>query len=1145
MDPDAPDPTREGDAEAIFAEFLELERAGYAPDLEQLCERHPEHADELRRRHHQWRMAGTALERLKRAQAGPEEQSGDRAEADPEVRARAELLWARYTVQGEIGRGGMGYILGVRDEGLGRDLAMKVLRGKGGRVEGVEEGPTRKDERARFLVEARITGRLEHPGIVPVHELGHDPEGKPYFTMKLVAGRTFKEILPLAREEREDWNVQRALGVLLKVCEAVGFAHDKGVIHRDLKPANLMVGSFGEVYVMDWGLARDMNRPEPEPKPEDVMAETDTHDFRTMDGDVIGTPEYMSPEQAIGKRDEVGPLSDVFAVGAMLYELLCGRAPHGVRGSSSPVVRLAAAIGSNHEPVQRLAPDAPAELCAICERALAPDPDQRYASMVGLGEDLRAYLEGRVVQAHATGAWQEAKKWVQRNRPLAASLAVAVLLLIVGLVTALHLRDAAQANFELAEERREEAQENLALAKERREQAEVNFALAERRREEVESLNKDLEFERSSLAAEIESVKRLSALQDYDELLARVDELWPAHPENIASYEEWIGEAQALVADLPLHHAKRNELRAVALAQSESERESDRITHPDLARLSALPDQIAARRAALVQRRDGVAAEAFEPEWSALPTEARALMGLAYSMVRPDRETFGREPEGVALAERALALAEESGDSALMAAVGDTLAWAFFAVGRDEEAREACASALEAAIDAQRMDLVATHSELKRLIEVESSEAGLAVAAEELIGLEAELTELEVQVDARRSWSFAETEAGREARWWHANLTRLISALEGMQDEATGLLSVADDAVSVEHGWSLPRRLALAERLRDGIAPGGEWSDRWAQAAAAIAAHPAYGGLELSPQTGLVPIGTDPDSGLWEFWHVATGEEPRRGEDGKLLLTEEMGLVLVLIPPGSFWMGASADPGAVQNYDPQAKAEEGPVHEVTMSAYFLSKYEMTQGQWLAATGDTPSGYTYKVTVVVSGLLHPVESVAWTDCVETCALVGLQLPSEAQWEYGARAGTDTPWYLGADREALRGKVNLADKTAALAGAPWPTIEDWPDNEDGGLLHVEVGFRRYPPNAFGLHEVHGNVLEFCADGFDLEAYRREGAVDPLVPAEASNGRVARGGSFDLAASSMRLADRYSLTPEFSFNNIGLRPARGIAP
>ena len=481
MDHNAPQPLREGDAEALFAEFLELERAGQAPELEQLCERHPEQAEELRQRHRQWRKAGAALERLRQTGAELGASSGDEVEEDPEARARAELLWGRYKVQGEVGRGGMGSILSVRDEGLGRELAMKVMRSRSALalLEGAYfEDPARL---ARFEEEARITGRLEHPGIVPVHELGQDPQGRPYFTMKLVGGRTFRSILKLVREEREGWNVQRALGVLLKVCEAVGFAHDKGVVHRDLKPANLMIGSFGEVYVMDWGLARDLRRSDLPASPsggESADSGDVPTDHVTQEGDVLGTLEYMSPEQASGKRELVGPPTDVFAVGAMLYELLCGEPPLGVRPNSSPHVRLAAALGREVEPVRTRAPETLAELCSITEKALSPEPDQRYASMVELAEDLRAYLEGRVVQAHATGAWQEAKKWVQRNKAvasLAASLLLAVTVsLVVVSVLAVEISDQktdierqkgdledAYASLELKEQ---EARENLLLA---------------------------------------------------------------------------------------------------------------------------------------------------------------------------------------------------------------------------------------------------------------------------------------------------------------------------------------------------------------------------------------------------------------------------------------------------------------------------------------------------------------------------------------------------------------------------------------------------------------------------------------------------------------------------------------------------------
>ena len=201
---------------------------------------------------------------------------------------------------------------------------------------------------ARFLEEAQITGQLDHPGIVPVHELGLDAEGRLYFTMKLVKGRELREVFELVRKDEDGWNLPRALGVLLRVCEAMAYAHDKRVIHRDLKPSNLMVGRFGEVFVMDWGLARVLDRPDPRDlrirEPDDDTATQpvlsdrresgdDSHSpLYTMDGDVFGTPAYMPPEQARGDIARIGTAADVYAVGAILYHLLAACMPYSTPG---------------------------------------------------------------------------------------------------------------------------------------------------------------------------------------------------------------------------------------------------------------------------------------------------------------------------------------------------------------------------------------------------------------------------------------------------------------------------------------------------------------------------------------------------------------------------------------------------------------------------------------------------------------------------------------------------------------------------------------------------------------------------------------------------------------------------------------------
>ncbi|HVS10327.1 MAG TPA: serine/threonine-protein kinase, partial [Planctomycetota bacterium] len=351
-------------------------------------------------------------------------------------------------MRGEVARCGMGMIYKVWDENLRRTLAMKVVLGADAAPGSAGTSQPDKNRLNRFLEEAQITGQLDHPGIVPVHELGLDDEGRVYFTMRLVKGRDLKQVFELVRRGEEGWTLTRALHVMLKVCEAMAFAHEKGVVHRDLKPANVMVGRFGEVYVMDWGLAKVVGREDhrdlrPRADPQASLSEvrTDRRDqagsepdaqLYTMDGDIVGTPCYMSPEQARGEMDRFGPRADVYSAGAMLYHLLAARMPYvPPEGVIPPQAVLALLI---HGPPQALAeagPDLPPELVAICEKAMAREPEGRYETMLAMAEDLRAFLEGRVVRAYETGAAAEFKKWVRRNRAVAASLA-ALLAVVVG-----------------------------------------------------------------------------------------------------------------------------------------------------------------------------------------------------------------------------------------------------------------------------------------------------------------------------------------------------------------------------------------------------------------------------------------------------------------------------------------------------------------------------------------------------------------------------------------------------------------------------------------------------------------------------------------------------------------------------------------
>jgi formylglycine-generating enzyme required for sulfatase activity len=283
-----------------------------------------------------------------------------------------------------------------------------------------------------------------------------------------------------------------------------------------------------------------------------------------------------------------------------------------------------------------------------------------------------------------------------------------------------------------------------------------------------------------------------------------------------------------------------------------------------------------------------------------------------------------------------------------------------------------------------------------------------------------------------------------------------------------------------------------------------------------------YQGLVIEPQVGLVPIGRDLHSGLWEFAHPRTGEIPTRGADGKLVLTEKTCLVFVLIPGGTVWMGAQADDPSHPNYDPHAVGAESPEHLVSVVAFFVSKYEMTQGQWLLCTGENPSRFD-PAAYPGHTLLHPVENVSYEDCRRILSRLDLALPTEAQWEYAARAGTETPWWTGADMQSLKDFANIG-------------------NWHGGYNDTApVG--RFRPNGFGLHGTIGNVWEWCLDWYkSYDQPVRVGDGLRLGPEQlGARLRVIRGGSFYVTAFYARSASRIESTPENRNYDLGLRPAR----
>ncbi|HTJ43684.1 MAG TPA: serine/threonine-protein kinase [Kofleriaceae bacterium] len=284
-------------------------------------------------------------------------------------------LAARYVVGGVLGRGGMGEVSAARDLDVGRDVAVKRMRNA------TPSGDGTGADVARFVREARIQGRLDHPAIVPVIDLGTDDDGQPYFTMKRLAGTTLAELL--ARDDAAQQR-PRMLRAFADVCLAIEFAHARGVVHRDLKPANVVLGEYGEVYVLDWGVAKIVGEEEG-----GVGDGVISLDGMTQAGAVLGTPGYMPPEQVQGDAD-IDARADVYALGCVLFEILAGEPLHP-RGAAAFATTLAGA--SDPRPTARGA-WVPPELEAACVRACASDRGARFASARELADAVQRYLDG-------------------------------------------------------------------------------------------------------------------------------------------------------------------------------------------------------------------------------------------------------------------------------------------------------------------------------------------------------------------------------------------------------------------------------------------------------------------------------------------------------------------------------------------------------------------------------------------------------------------------------------------------------------------------------------------------------------------------------------------------------------------------------
>jgi serine/threonine-protein kinase len=345
----------------------------------------------------------------------------------------AEPSGGRFRVLRFHAEGALGAIYVARDEELNRDVALKRIK---------DEPAYDPNARLRFVREAEITGRLEHPGIVPVYGLGEYADGRPEYAMRFIQGESLRTAIKSQHAGGGDSAVDpasRALALpnlvrrFLDVCNAVSYAHSRGIVHRDIKPSNIMLGRFGETLVVDWGLAKPIGRPQEAVDPlETTLRPSHCDGEGSPTVGAIGTPNYMSPEQAAGANDQVSFASDIYGLGATLYCLLTGTAPFQDQSDDALAILAKVRSGSFRKP-RELDPAIPAALEAVCLKAMALEPEKRYKTVRDLGQDIERWLADAPVSVYREPPLVRLGRWVRRHKPLVAALAVLVVCVVIAL----------------------------------------------------------------------------------------------------------------------------------------------------------------------------------------------------------------------------------------------------------------------------------------------------------------------------------------------------------------------------------------------------------------------------------------------------------------------------------------------------------------------------------------------------------------------------------------------------------------------------------------------------------------------------------------------------------------------------------------
>jgi serine/threonine-protein kinase len=586
-------------------------------------------------------------------------------------------------------RGGLGEVHVAEDAELHRSVALKRMQAQ------YADDP---ESIRRFLLEAEITGRLEHPGVVPVYGLLPDADGQPCYAMRFIEGESLKEALerfhaaggPAPGERRLDF--RQLLQRFVAVCNTVAYAHSRGIIHRDLKPGNIMLGRFGETLVVDWGLAKSVARTEAERASGETTLTPTSGDSSTGTemGRALGTPAYMSPEQAVGRWEAVGPASDIYSLGATLYHLLTGRPPFA---KSVAKDLLAQVVEGDFRPPRQVQPEVPPALEAICLKAMAREPEGRYATALELAADVEHWLADEPVTVYREPALVRLGRWGRRHRSLVVGAAVllitAVLALMASTILITREKQIAEDNYRDAEEQRARADRNLqkalqavdrmlARVGDRRLRSSPHMDQLRR-----ELLEEALNFNRAFLAEEAKQPSvRWEAARAYFRIAKLQEQLGWRGAE--VSYRQALELFEQLAADAPDVPAYRQELAGTYHNLGNVMRAAKRLA----------PAEIVYRKG-LRLREELAAAYPQDPDYQRDVSASQHNVGTVLADQGKQAEAEAAFRESLRLRQRlADAFPGQADDRAALAGTWNNLAVLLAKTNRPREAEEARAQAL-------------------------------------------------------------------------------------------------------------------------------------------------------------------------------------------------------------------------------------------------------------------------------------------------------------------------------------------------------------------------------------------------------------------------------------------------------------------